>query len=62
MSIKALKTSNNSRLWHSLDDDVESLLYVILYCSAMWLDDHESTTELKDWIESFFLSPLPADP
>ena len=39
---------------HSLEDDLESILYVVLYCTLRWLPVHSSTSGLDWWLTQFF--------
>jgi len=42
---------------HSLEDDLESLLYVILYCALRWLPVDSPQSGLDWWITQFFGNP-----
>ncbi|KAI0712056.1 hypothetical protein C8Q76DRAFT_733247 [Earliella scabrosa] len=39
---------------HTLQDDMESLLYVVLYCSFLWLPHNLSKSDLHDTIRGLF--------
>ena len=39
---------------HTLQDDMESLLYVVLYCSFLWLPHNLSKSDLDDTIRGLF--------
>ena len=51
MSIQALSGKHNFR--HSIADEMESLLYVILYCCARWLR-HNFIEDLGEQMANFF--------
>lgn len=52
MSIKHL--FNVTEVSHTRDDDMESLLYVILFCAMTWLGHNLSKDALEKRIEDFF--------
>ena len=58
MSIKALTDPNHA---HTLEDDLESLIYVILYVALRWLPV-TSTHNLNFWITGFFGAPTIMNP
>ena len=41
---------------HELKDDLESLLYVVLYCALLWLPV-ETSLDLDWWLTGFFSIP-----
>lgn len=51
MSVKAL--SNKANFRHSIADEMESLLYVVLYCCARWLR-HNNIPDLGEHMQNFF--------
>ncbi|OBZ71336.1 hypothetical protein A0H81_08861 [Grifola frondosa] len=51
MSCKALLDEN---VVHSLSDDMESLLYVVLYCSLIWLPNQDTRQSLTQRIHNLF--------
>ena len=51
MSIAASYTNTNHV--HSLKDDLESILYIVLYCALLWLPVTSSKT-LDWWLTYFF--------
>jgi len=55
MSIKALGGRNHV---HDLKDDLESLIYVVLYAALLWLPV-ESPFNLRWWMTDFFSAPHP---
>ena len=42
---------------HSLEDDLESLLYIVLYCALLWLPVNSPIKGLDWWLEVFFYVP-----
>lgn len=42
---------------HSLGDDLESILYVVLYCALLWLPVTSPNRTLEWWLTSFFHIP-----
>ncbi|KZT06652.1 uncharacterized protein LAESUDRAFT_146922 [Laetiporus sulphureus 93-53] len=51
MSLNVLTTSN---YLHVIQDDMESLLYVVLYCAARWLGHNRSDRGLENFFSEFF--------
>ncbi|KAL6309331.1 hypothetical protein BKA93DRAFT_759621 [Sparassis latifolia] len=39
---------------HAIQDDMESLLYVVLYCSLLWLDHNQSLLNLTSLVGAIF--------
>ena len=53
MSGYALSKANSSSFRHSLQDDMESLVLVLLYCSVFWLQ-HTINHDARETIADFF--------
>ena len=54
MSIRLLRSAKAHELKHTFQDDMESLLYVVLYCALLW-QPHTLTQEvLTHFISKFF--------
>ena len=54
MSIDAMKSRNHV---HTLEDDLESLIYVVLYAALRWLPVGSSADHLEWWFRNFFGAP-----
>ena len=54
MSIKMLDAQNAVDGKHSVQDDMESLLYVILYCALLWQPHNLTKDDLRTIVARFF--------
>ncbi|KAI0712051.1 hypothetical protein C8Q76DRAFT_796939 [Earliella scabrosa] len=50
----ALVEINGPNHQHTIQDDMESLIYVVLYCAYLWLPHELSSRELSSTMEMFF--------
>ena len=56
MSIDAMNLRNHV---HSLEDDIESFIYVVLYAALRWLPVGSSVRGFNWWFRDFFGAPTP---
>ena len=54
MSIRLLRTTKAHEVKHTFQDDMESLLYVVLYCALLWQPHVLSEEGLTHFISKFF--------
>ncbi|KAI0935442.1 hypothetical protein AcV7_003874 [Taiwanofungus camphoratus] len=58
MSTKLL---SGKKVWHTLQDDMESILYVVLYCALRWGPHNTSSEILTSTLQTFFDAGWEAD-
>lgn len=61
MSMRMLNV-DGEKLKHTVQDDMEALFYVVLFCALMYQEHNRSSAQLKSILNNFFDEKMPFGP